>query len=208
MRPDTARGIARSTRRIYNERADEYATTTGHLDQFPGLALELDRFIDAVPRDGLVLDLGCGVGRDSEYLTARGATVIAGDLSERMLEMTRSRCDAVEVVQLDLLSLPFRGGVFGGVWACASVLHLPRRHHLEVFRELGRVLGPGGAVSISFKEGEAEGWMDGGRLSLQRWFSLRTRASVVSELQVAGFGSVRSTSSRRGTWFIVDAVKR
>lgn len=205
MEPGIREVVAR-TRATYDQNADEYAMATGQLAQFPGLDLELDRFLGSLPA-GPVLDLGCGAGRDTEYLGHRGATVIAGDLSERLLTMTRARCAPAGVVQFDLMSLPFRDGVFAGVWACASVLHLPRRHHVDAFREAHRVLLPGGLAAISLKEGDEEAWTTGGRLGSPRWFSLRQPGSVVGELREAGFVSTNVHPSGRGTWFIAEAVK-
>ncbi|MGW4115086.1 class I SAM-dependent methyltransferase [Actinosynnema sp. NPDC004786] len=198
--------IVASTRVTYNRNADEYATTTGNLAQFPGLDRELDRFLDALPT-GRILDLGCGAGRDTEYFVRRGATVISGDLSERLLAMTRSRCAPKGSVQFDLMSLPFRDGTFAGVWACASVLHVPRRYHIEAFREVHRVLVPGGLTAISLKEGDEETWMTGGRLSFPRWFSLRRPEAVVRELHEVGFAKADVHPSGRGTWFIAEATR-
>lgn len=198
--------IVTMTRAVYNRYAGEYAATTGRLDQFPGLEGELDRFLNALP-DGPVLDLGCGAGRDSEHLARHGAVVVAGDLSEQLLLMARSRCAPLGAVQLDLMSLPFRAGGFAGVWACGSVVHVPREHHLHAFREISRVLGPGGIASISLKEGDHEGWMSGERLPAPRWFSLRTPESVTAELRGSGFAAVRVVPSGRGSWFVVEAVR-
>lgn len=205
MGPDVREVVAR-TRVTYNRNADHYAMTTGRLAQFPGLDRELDRFLDALP-PGRVLDLGCGAGRDTEYLVRRGATVISGDLSERLLAMTRARSAPAGAVQFDLMSLPFRDGAFAGVWACASVLHVPRLHHFGVFRGIHRVLVPGGLAAISLKEGDEEAWMTGGRLSSPRWFSLRRPDSVVRELREAGFAGADVHPSGRGTWFVVEATR-
>ncbi|MBP2340149.1 SAM-dependent methyltransferase [Saccharothrix coeruleofusca] len=203
---DEVEHIVRRTRRTYDQYAEEYVTTTGRLEQFPGLDRELDRFFDALP-SGLVLELGCGAGRDVEHLIRRGAAVIAGDLSERLLRVTRARCATSAAVQLNLLSLPFAATTFAGVWACASVLHVPRSRHVQAFLEMHRVLIPGGVVAISLKEGDAEDWMHGGRLPSPRWFSLRTPDSVVSELESVGFRCTRVLPSGRGAWFVVEAVR-
>ncbi|GAB3745774.1 class I SAM-dependent methyltransferase [Amycolatopsis oliviviridis] len=203
---ESLRAVVSSTRRTYDESAEAYVRTTDTLDKFPGLDRELDRFFAALPGDS-VLDLGCGSGRDSDYLIRRGATVVAGDLSEVMLRTTRDRCAVAGVLQLDLLAMPFADGVFDGVWACASVLHVPRTAHLAAFVEIHRVLAKGGVAAISLKEGGEEGWVEDPRMSSPRWFSPRRPEAVVGELGVAGFTSARVFPSGRGTWFVVEAKK-
>ncbi|MBN6034960.1 class I SAM-dependent methyltransferase [Amycolatopsis sp. 195334CR] len=198
--------IARATRHTYNEYADQFEQATRTLDQFPGLDLELDRFAAALP-SGPVLDLGCGAGRDTEYLLGKGLAVISGDISERMLEKTRTRCAAAEIVQLNLLDLPFRDAVFAGVWACASVLHVPRDDHRRSFSELKRVLRPGGTAAISLQAGDYDGWKTGRRLPCERWFALRTSESVEADLLAVGFISTTTVYSSRGDWFVTEALK-
>ncbi|QFU85875.1 class I SAM-dependent methyltransferase [Amycolatopsis sp. YIM 10] len=206
LNPRSAAQIARVTRSTYNEYADEFARATKTLDQFPGLDLELDRFAAELP-GGPVLDLGCGAGRDTEYLLGKGLVVISGDISERMLEMSRSRCATAGIVQLNLLDLPFRDAVFAGVWACASVLHVPRRDHRRSFSEMKRVLRPGGTAAISFQAGDHEDWKTGRRLPCERWFSLRTSESVEADLLAVGFASASSAHSSRDDWFVAEALK-
>ena len=203
----TAAQIVPAIRGIYNDHADEYALATERMDQFPGLDLDLDRFAGSLTH-GPVLDLGCGTGRDTDYLTRKGVGVIAGDLSERLLMRTSSRCSPAGVVQLDLLNLPFADAAFAGVWACASVLHVPSLDHPRSFAEIHRVLRPGGFTAISLKAGTGEGWEAGKRLACPRWFSLRTPDSVVTELEAAGFAFADVVHSPRSTWFIAEAFKR
>lgn len=206
LNDDALRVIVSRARRTYDDSACAYVRTTDTLDKFPGLDRELDRFFEALP-GGRILDLGCGAGRDAEYLIQRNATVVAGDLSEVMLRTTLDRCEVFGAVQTDLLTLPFAAGVFDGVWACASVLHLPQRVHPDAFAEIHRVLVGGGVAAISLKEGDGEGWVRDGRMSSPRWFSLRRPEAVVQELTDIGFVSARAVPSGRGNWFVVEATR-
>lgn len=201
--------ILRATRNVYDRQAREYTITTGDYALFPGLKDEIDRFYGRAMANRPLLDLGCGVGRDTEHLLSRGSVVVAADLSIEMLRVTSQRCLPAEpkLVQLSMTDLPFKGDTFGGAWICASLLHVPMNHLERALSEIRRVLAPGGTVAISMKPGEGEGWHSGGSLTAPRWFTFVNPEKFEKLLQSAGFGSVRSTASGRGNWFITEAEK-
>lgn len=201
--------ILGATRSLYDRQAREYVTTTGDYALFPGLKDEVDRFYGRAIADRPLLDLGCGVGRDTEYLLSRGSAVVAADLSIEMLRVTSQRCLPADpkLVQLSMTHLPFKGGIFGGAWVCASLLHVPMKHLAGTLNEIRRVLVPGGTVAISMKPGEGEGWHSGSSLTAPRWFTFVSPEKFEMLLQAAGFESVRSTASGRRNWFITEAER-
>jgi SAM-dependent methyltransferase len=96
-----------------------------------------------------VLDAGCGPGVYAEELLKRGASVVAGDVSQRMRELASGRLGGrAEVVALDLSErLPFDDGVFDLVNAPLCLDYIGDWDH--VFAEFRRVLKPGGRVVMS-----------------------------------------------------------
>jgi SAM-dependent methyltransferase len=197
--------ITAATRQVYDENAVEYASMTDRFDYFPGLEEELERFRAMLP-SGPVLDLGCGAGRDTRHLVSRGHEVISGDLSIELLKITRNVSES-KLVQLDLLSLPFRESALAGVWASGCLLHTPSWAHPRAFGEIFRVLTNGGTTAISLREGDAEGWHRGERMDRDRWFTLRRPDHVAQELASVGFASISWTYCGRRNWFIVEAIK-
>lgn len=102
-----------------------------------------------------VLDAGCGAGHLSEELADRGATVVGLDVSHEMLTYARERAPDADFVRADLGSgLPFGDGAFDGI-ASSLAFHYVK-NWAALFRDLRRVLGPGGWVVFSVQHPHAD----------------------------------------------------
>ena len=84
-----------------------------------------------------ILDAGCGTGRDSLALQERGFRVDAFDASEEMVELAKSIGINARVGNLQSLSARNR---YDGIWACASLIHVPRIQLNDVIKRLVRAL--------------------------------------------------------------------
>jgi SAM-dependent methyltransferase len=199
--------VVAEMRVVYDRGAPAYVDTTGDLELFPGLDEELAHFGERTPAGGAVLDLGCGVGRDTEWLAARGFFVVPGDLSRSMLRISAQRVPAADHVQLDMTALPFRDAVFAGAWVCASMIHLPRCLLPAAVQDLHRVLRPGAAAAISMKEGGEEGWRVGTKLADERWFTDVSRHDFADLMRDAGFVRIVTVPSKRGSWFVAEGIR-
>jgi len=111
-------------------------------------------FLALVPAGGHILDAGCGPGRDLRAFLKRGYRVTAFDASAEMAQLA-SAYAGVGVAVGALQDLAFENA-FDGIWACASLLHLPRAEMGDVVRRFTRALRPCGVWYLSFKRGEAE----------------------------------------------------
>jgi len=153
------------TNQTYDRIAADFA------DRFWHVILErpLNTFAAAVDKTQPVLDLGCGPGRDIELLRQHGLTVIGADRSAGMLKEAQQRVGGA-LVQADMRYLPMRAASFGGIWMCASLLHIPRAEVPGVLAEAQRILRAKGVLYISVQQGTGERWSDsdGG----QRFFTL------------------------------------
>lgn len=111
-------------------------------------------FVSLTPGGGRILDAGCGSGRDSLAFLRMGYDVTAFDGSEALAKMA-SDLTGLPVVQMLFQEISFEEE-FDGIWACASLLHVPKSEIHDVFRRFTRALKPGGHWYISFKYGEGE----------------------------------------------------
>jgi SAM-dependent methyltransferase len=112
------------------------------------------RFCEHLRSGASVLDAGCGSGRDALAFLKLGYDVVAFDASPMMVAATRKRA-GVPVHQMTFEDMKF-DRTFDGIWACASLLHVPRAQLSGVLRSLASFLKPTGVLYASFKYGEKE----------------------------------------------------
>jgi SAM-dependent methyltransferase len=154
--PDPLDDLASIHRGAYDDHAAVY--TAKWADPATAVSGLLDRFAAAVPAGGLVVDVGCGPGRDLRILCSRGFRTVGMDLSARMLTQSRQQTTNGFLVQADMTCLPLRPGSVDGLWLCASLLHVPKRAAPAVLAVLARTLRGGGPLALTVKQGEGERW--------------------------------------------------
>ncbi|RCK76708.1 MAG: Methyltransferase [Candidatus Ozemobacter sibiricus] len=165
---------------FYDRHAAAYAAHSLARD----LAFLWEPFCRALPPRSRVLDLGSGAGRDSLTLAARGFDVVSLDRSMGMLRQHRER-GGQTLIRGDLAWLPFRPASFAGIWACASLLHLPKARILFALHEAHRVLMPEGLLFLSVKAGTGEFADEEGR-----FWALYQEDELIDLATIAGFRSV------------------
>ncbi|WP_303903442.1 class I SAM-dependent methyltransferase [Thiohalomonas denitrificans] len=111
-------------------------------------------FLKHLPANGHILDAGCGSGRDARAVLELGYRVTAFDSAPTLAALaTEHLGQSVQVLRFEELSWHDK---FDGIWACASLLHVPRRELPNVFQRLANALKPGGVLYCSFKYGTGE----------------------------------------------------
>jgi SAM-dependent methyltransferase len=153
------RKISEETLAHYDQRAaDFWEGTRGHdVSQNIGALL---RHI-ASPPPFTILDFGCGPGRDLAAFSKLGHVAIGLEGSERFAAMAREH-SGCEVWRQDFLALDLPAGRFDGVFANASLFHVPAQELPRVMRELRATLKPGGVLFSSIPRGtNEEGWSKG-----------------------------------------------
>ena len=144
-----------TTIEYYENNAESFSQGTLNVD-FSDVQ---DRFASLMPDGAFVLDFGCGSGRDTKYFLGRGFKVDAIDGSENLCKIA-SENTGIEVRNM-LFSELDADEIYDGIWACSSILHLPKEELRDVFGRMIRALKIGGYIYTSFKYGEAEGLRKG-----------------------------------------------
>ena len=139
----------------YDENAQDFLERTLNLDMTP----LYEPFFRHVKPGGHLLDAGCGPGRDTKAFLKRGFSVTAIDASQAMVELA-SHVTGQKARLMSFQELAWEEE-FDGIWACASLLHVPKAEMVDTFRRFEKALKPGGAWYFSFKRGEREREKDG-----------------------------------------------
>ncbi|WP_301103104.1 class I SAM-dependent methyltransferase [Propionivibrio sp.] len=164
----------------YNQCAEAYRLGTREHD----VRQNIDALLRHIPGPPpfTILDFGCGPGRDLKVFARLGHRPIGLDGAERFAQMARTE-SGCEVWEQDFLKLDLPDEHFSGVFANASLFHVPSQELPCVLRQLHSALKAGGALFCSNPRGDnSEGW-SGGRYGayhdLETWRSHMTDAGYV-----------------------------
>ena len=172
-----------ATRQFYASEAQAYAASGPG-----GASRHLDGFLSLLMPDAHVLELGCGSGRDSAAMIARGFQVDVTDGVPEMAQEAASRLGRpVRVMQFDELEAI---QTYDAIWAHAALVHVPRSALLPIIERIFRALKPGGLHFANFKTGRSEG-----RDTYGRYFN------YLSAIEVS------DVYARSGPWEIISIVE-
>jgi len=151
--------ISRRTLDSYVQRAESFWEGTRNHDVSENVTALLSS-INAPP-PFTILDFGCGPGRDLITFTALGHHAIGLEAAAPFTEMARKH-SGCEVLEQDFLALELPHARFDGIFANASLFHVPTQELPRVLRELRDTLKPGGVLFSSNPHGnDDEGWNRG-----------------------------------------------
>ena len=158
-KPHDLEQIAAATLEHYNQRADDFWEGTRGHDVTQNIEALLHHIEGSPPF--AILDFGCGPGRDLNVFAGLGHRAVGLEGSARFAAMARAH-SGCEVLHQDFLKLDLPAAAFDGVFANASLFHVPRQELPRVLGELHAALKPRGVLFASNPHGDnSEGWNRG-----------------------------------------------
>lgn len=185
----------------YDLHAKEYAALTRDVD----VSALYERFLKYLPPNARILDAGSGSGRDTLVFLARGYDVDAFDSSEALCKMS------TELTGVRTRHLRFQDfedvKKYDGIWACASLLHVPKRELFDAIKRLVRSLKDRGAIYMSFKHGAGERISSDGRFYVDmNEAELKALFADISEMKIAEIWITKGEGSFKGEAEWLNAI--
>ena len=147
--------LSDDTIQYYNKNAIQFFDTTKDLS----FQENQNRFLNYLKKGDTILDFGCGAGRDTKYFLEQGFQVVAVDGSIELCQLA-SEHTGIPVRKMFFQELA-ESHTYHGIWACASILHVPKNELTEVFEKMSKALKQFGVIYASFKYGTYEGERSG-----------------------------------------------
>jgi SAM-dependent methyltransferase len=181
---DELANIVNRTLDDYDGRADSFKAGTWDHDVAQNYDALLRALDESVRSHARILDFGCGPGRDLVWFASHGHAPVGLDGAARFVEMARE-ASGCEVWHQSFLALNLPAARFDGIFANASLFHVPTQELRRVLGELHQALAPRGVLFCSNPRGpDAEGWNG------ERYGAYRTYESWKAMVEPVGFEEV------------------
>lgn len=185
--------IKESLRKSYNNSADDREK-----NQLQEWKLKpRDAFLQLIMNENksILLDIGAGTGKDSEFFMDNNIDVTAVDLSDEMIRLCQEK--GITSHQLDFYNLHNIGKKFDAVWSMNSLLHVEKANINLVLNEISGILNPLGLFFMGVYGGEdSEGIWDEDVYTPKRFFSFYTddniKKAVSNYFQIINFEKIET----------------
>ena len=157
-----------------------------------------------------ILDVGCGSGRDSVFFANQGFEVVAIDGSQNLIDLAKQTDTRIDwqCMTFDEIATQSWKNQFTGIWACASLLHVPFDDLSKILNELITCLKPNGVLYASFKYGDSEREKDGRffcDMNEGRWEIIEGQLESAKPLKI--WQTIDNRVDRQEIWWNIILLK-
>ena len=187
----------------YQRNAKEFFSQTINVD----MQNVYQQFLGNLPSGKqTILDIGCGSGRDSVFFANKGFEVVAIDGSKSLIDLAKQTDTRIDwqCLRFDEIAKQSWQNQFTGIWACASLLHVPFDDLPKILNDLLSCLRPTGILYASFKYGDNEREKDGRffcDINEQRWQLIGEQLDSAKALKL--WQTVDNRMDKRDIWWNV-----
>jgi SAM-dependent methyltransferase len=180
--PEAVQQLVERTLGHYQSRAEAFWDGTRDHD----VSQNIEALLRHIQADApfAILDFGCGPGRDLRAFAQRGHRVVGLEGAPALADMARAY-GGCEVWQQDFMRLALPHARFDGIFANASLFHVPRQELPRVLRQLHATLKPGGVLFSSNPRGDNQENING-----ERYGAYHDLAAWRVYLDAAGFSEL------------------
>ena len=141
-----------------------------------------------LPKEGKVLDIGCGVGYPvAKHFDKEGYSVTGIDISSKMLKIAKEKIPNAKFLKKDMLEMKFPDNSFDIVISILSILHISKKYHKKLFKNIYRILKPNGRIIIgmtTLNDGEyTNQWVKG----VKMFWSTSGKEENINLIKDSGF---------------------
>ena len=191
------------TLEYYQRNAKEFFSQTINVD----MQNVYHPFLEYLPSGKqTILDVGCGSGRDSIFFSNQGFVVTAIDGSQNLIDLAKQTDTRIDwqCLTFDEIANQNWQSQFTGIWACASLLHVPFDDLTKLLSDLILCIKPDGILYASFKYGDAEREKNGRffcDMNEQRWKLIEEQLDSAKALKL--WQTIDNRMDKRDIWWNV-----
>jgi 2-polyprenyl-3-methyl-5-hydroxy-6-metoxy-1,4-benzoquinol methylase len=157
---------------FYNVNSEVFISNTVRAD----MSKLYEKFEKHLKKKAVILDLGCGSGRDTRHFISKGYDVVSVDGSEKMVEYCKEHStNEIYCSTFETFSSPMK---FDAIWACASLLHVKRENIVKIISKYIDMLKNNGIFFMSFKLRKSDYSKDG------RTFTCFTKDELIELISI------------------------
>lgn len=141
------------TKESYEATAKEFMHNVADLAPMESI----QKFINFLPAEAKIIDIGCGSGRDAKIFTENGLSVLGIDFSQNLINIAKNNAPSAEFQIMDIETMTFTPSLFDGAWAGCALSHISKKILPSVLQNIHSLLKANGYFYLTVKKGVGEG---------------------------------------------------